>query len=209
MRIRRLLPALVLTLLGLGIGAADIRADDFSGTYAFAPDKPRYPTTVVVVRNERKLRPLFLSGRGERQFQFNAARPGRSGGEFALIGSRYSVGGADYERMAGTAWLTQSERPPLALVVNQIERWRQDPDHETRAIVHVRGAIHVGDHRVGVNGPAQVTFRFRGKEQGPEAPKRMDISARFEVAGRDLGLTGDDAGPITIEFHGAGYTQEE
>ena len=201
--------ALVMTIaLLLSFNAAPLALADegVSQTYEFPGDYPRYMTTVLVIRNENKLRPVFLTGRGAGgSLDFDPENPDQASGSFSIAASRYSTSRADAERMAATEWVKADDRPTIKLEVDALSDWEQTDDD--RFDVKLSGRILAGDEATSVEGPARIRTHGEGRVQGHPAPDRMALTATFTVNGSELGLGGDDAGPIEFRFVGFGFVR--
>lgn len=200
--------AVVITFAAI-LGGATPAAGDQDGhsqIYEFPSDYPRYMTTVVVIRNENKLRPVFITGRGAGgRLEFDPENPDRAEGSFSIAAGRYSTSRADAERMAATEWVLADPRPTITLEVDALNDWEKTDDN--RFSVRLTGRIRAGDQSARVAGPANIRTHGEGRVQGHPAPDRLALTATLTVEGGELGLGGDDAGEIEFRFVGFGFVR--
>ncbi len=190
---------------GLSTPAA-AEQDGQSQVYEFPSDHPGHMTTVVVIRNENKLRPVFITGRGAGgQLEFDPENPARAEGSFSIAAGRYSTSRADAERMAATEWVEADSRPTIKLEVDALNDWEKTNDN--RFSVRLTGRIRVNDQSTRVAGAANIRTHGEGRVQGHPAPDRLALTATFTVEGSELGLSGDDAGEIQFRFVGFGFVR--
>ncbi len=203
--------AAILVAAGWTTGA---RAEDDANaiaTFTFSRDYPGHKTTLVIVRNEQKLRPLFASGRGDGgAIELDLANPTNSRAEFSLVGWRYDASRTDAERTAGTDWVDRDEQPELVLNVERFTDWDEvdNGDGEREFEVTLAGNVEVDGESTAVEADATLTVFGEGAVQGHDTAERVQIDARFEVEGRALGLGGDDAGTLAFRFDGFGFNRE-
>jgi hypothetical protein len=188
---------------------------------------PDYDTSMLLVRSARKLRPLYVTGRGsggEMQVAFKdlggleSALTTRGAGAlldmattkeaFTVRLDHWHAPAADAARTAGTDWLARPARPAIVLVGEALTSWGfalgQDkrPLKETYVAV-LKGTLAVGDRTRRIEAPVTVRFIYLDSSG---KPARMVVAGGLKLAGSDLGLGGDDAGELEVAFSVEGYT---
>jgi hypothetical protein len=194
--------------------------------YTFSRNFPRYTTSYVALRNPKKLRPLFISGRGnDGMLYFRPLEMDRLGkiaqevdmdnlaglaevatgrGVVSVQLDNYSHSASDQERTVGTDWLLKDPRPPLILEIQSLVKWGiQDTKQAGRVVyrAEMRGALKAGGRSVPLAQEATVTVIEATVESEPMVVVRW----KFAFQGAELGLTGDDAGEIQAQVMMAGY----
>lgn len=105
---------------------------------------PRYDTALLKLRNDKKLRPLFATGRNEdgklsvgfrKKSGLEEVVPGgnvadlqksvQSSGTMSILIDRFSASEFDLPRFAGTDLLSPNPRPVLRLVVTDLKDWKR------------------------------------------------------------------------------------
>lgn len=205
--------------------------------YTFAPVRPcpGYETSLLVLRNERKLRPLFVTGRGapvdakstDGRLTVSFTNPkdigsilehgGTAGlvdlatatGRFAVRFSRTSHGEADVERTVCTEWLGRPERPEVTLWVERVTDFKAAEDRQGRKVPDAYDVVLSGKLEVAGRAiPLKSPARATFIEAVPSKGIRPSLRLDLEFAfqGADLGLTGDDAGDIRASITTVGFT---
>lgn len=205
--------------------------------YTFAPVKPcpGYETSLLALRNERKLRPLFITGRGapvapkspDGRLTVTFINPNDIGsilehggtggppdaatarGRFAVRFTRYSHGEADLQRTVGTEWLGRTERPEIVLAVERVTQFKAAEDRHGHPIPETYDVLVQGKlEAAGRSVAVKVPARATFIEAVPSKGIRpsLRLDLEFTFQGADLGLTGDDAGDLRAEVSTVGFT---
>lgn len=205
--------------------------------YTFTPVKPcpRYETALLVLRSERKLRPLFVTGRGapvpadspdgrltvtfldptdigallEHAAPGGRMDPAIARGRFAARFTRYSHGEADTERTVCTEWLNRPERPEIVIRVERVTGFKGAEDRHGRPVPDAYETIVEGKlEAAGRSLALKVPARATFVEAEPSKGIRPSLRLDLEFAfqGADFGLTGDDAGEVRASAALVGFT---
>jgi hypothetical protein len=237
MKPSRFFPFAVLAGLGLllsgGAAGGDRRAPPPKAPqlphadYEFTSKFPGYCTAKLVLRNAKKLRPLFLVGKGQEGVL--AFRPAdmkqlgeiagevnlenlagilevaTSSGEVAVRYDRYSAAAVDLERFVGTDWLKSEPRPALELKIKSIEKWTVHSIRQglVEYKVKVSAVLKVGEKQLEIKQETVAKIH----EGGLSGAAHISARLNFTFKGSELGLTGEDAGELEASLMFAGYTR--
>ena len=193
-----------------------------------------HDTAVLTLRNRAKLRPLFVTGRGQAgslEVVFEDVGDmqglvdsgdvaelldyGKTRGKARIAFEEYSASLPDADRTAGADWVKADAPPELVLTIKAVRGWApQTPKPEGGDGADEEGA----SRRYGVK--IQATLAAGERTAAIEAPGeatlaapgagkggeagRMILRGTFTFQGADLGLTGGDAGEMAGTFEAVG-----
>ena len=232
-RMRLLCGALLLLGAGAWRGAAAGQAPTAgkapnvqSADYLFDPKFPKYCTSRITLRNPRKLRPLFLGGRGQNGIlafrPLDMERLGKIAAEVDLdnlaglaelatasgaVSAQFDMiaaGVCDLDRFACADWLRQDVRPRFSFQVESLTQWKVHDAKRPEATeyqANLKARFSAGERGAEINTPAVVTIIAAT----PETTPHIVIRCRFALVGAELGLSGDDAGELQAAAMLAGY----
>ena len=228
-------PSLALAFLAAGSAFAGMpgREAPPAFAYVFGLDESgkrvggKHDTTLLVLRNASKLRPLFITGRavkgtvavaiGEASDLGVADLLGgaaRATGAFTVTFDRYASSRFDLARRVGTAWLGMEPRPALTLTAKALTEWRRRADRKKHKRTEEFAAVLLGtlacaERTASLRVPVSVSL-VEGRGGRRKTPPLLILRADLTITGADLGLTGDDAGPIQVYLRceGVGVLRE-
>jgi len=211
-------------------GAAPALPDISAADYVFARKLPGYITAYMVLKNPKKLRPLWIAGRSEAgMLQFRPADMKTLGGvasdldlsnlgglvsiatgtgTFSVVLDTYAAARADEARFAGTAWLKMEQRPKIEIHVESLENWvlhNVENATQPQYKVDLKGKVVVAGKTMPLQQPVIITCYEVTKDSRAHMVLRTDLNFK----GAELGLDGDDAGPVQARLTLAGYVNAQ
>ena len=150
-------------------------------------------------------------------------------GSFRILMDDYSAPDVGLDAFACTELLQREERPALLLVVDAIKQWTPGNNRKTKKgfnetfAVTLHGKLIVAKvtregrgrnakltveplREVKLEKEGTVTFADAVSTSEAATPASMTLRATFEIDGKDLGLTGDDARALQVLIQCRGYT---
>jgi len=173
----------------------------------------KHDTSLLIIRNPRKLRPFFITGKALRGTIRVALRedlePDMAGiveaatttGSFTGNFTRYASSHFDLERRACTDWLRRDPWPEITLKVKALADWVPVQKRKKKKAecykVNLRGELSVAGRAATLDVPAQVTIQpGKGRQ-----PLLLVVESDFKLNGSVFGLGGDDAGPLNLYLY--------
>jgi hypothetical protein len=198
---------------------------------------PGWTTVFVIVRSDKKPRPLYLYGHNEKgnlQITFDDTMRLQgydvsSKGSSEIVLDSYSVTRSlATPRYAGADWIAADPHPELKITFDDFYQWdaknrdieqmlaldRRSDEETAEKIkpkyeVMCRGNVLVNGHKAPFTVKSTVTFSEHSGNESKMTPRwNMYLQGTIEMKGRKLGLTGKDADAnITLKFRTESYSE--
>lgn len=210
-------------------GTANVAADFLFDHKLYGSKKlPGYCNCYVVLRNEQKARPLYITGVGKEgviSLRYDNEGGMKDDAALSLQGkgsclfNGYNVSAAtDGPTFAGFDWFSVDPAPDLVVEVGEIRDLRILNPAAIPVLFNPKRDSRIDPAPVQCEATVDVTVSVRGK-----STQCKNVAAKLQVNegrghwafwfrstlgfnGADLGLTGDDAGAVTLKIVMAGFS---